>query len=166
METTEITCPDCGKVIAPAGSVADARRCRCAEQEQRRATGVAVPAKPSKSCYVCGEDLVGKKRLKDHLGRYWCQRCADADERAKKREGELRCPDCSRVFPDHKLVYFGAERVCQSCYKEREKALEKKITKAAGEKIQKGEEINKIKWLAIIGIGLIVVAALFKFLHH
>jgi hypothetical protein len=82
METTEITCPDCGKVIAPAGAVADTRRCRCGEEQKRKAAAPAGPPKPAKSCYVCGADLVGKKRLKDHLGRYWCQSCADADERA------------------------------------------------------------------------------------
>ena len=49
-------------------------------------------------------------KLKDKLGRYWCKDCADADARAKKREEELRCPDCGRVFPDHKLVYFQTDR--------------------------------------------------------
>ena len=174
METTEITCPDCGKVIAPAGEIAESPRCLCAEQkDQPRIVHSAVSGeplktiptdnKPTKTCYVCGKDLVGKKRLKDHLGRYWCASCAAADERLKQRENELRCPDCSRVFPDHKLIYFQADRVCQSCYKAREKALERKVAKYTGEKIQKGEEINKLKWMAIIVAVLIGLAALFQY---
>src|SRR5262245_20813875 len=107
---TEITCPDCGKIIAPAGEVAENRRCHCAEEKGRERTVHSVvsgaklaptpeSAKPAKSCYVCGKDLVGKKRLKDHLGRYWCADCAAADERHKQRDKELRCPDCGRSFP-------------------------------------------------------------------
>ncbi len=174
METTEITCPDCGKVIAPAGEVPDSRRCLCDEEMNRPRvvhsavsgailTPTAPSDKPTKTCYVCGIDLVGKKRLKDHLGRYWCAACAAADERLKQRENELRCPDCSRVFPDHKLVYFQADRVCQSCFKEREKTLERKVAKYTGNKLQKGEEFNKLKWMAIIAALLIGLAALFQF---
>ena len=176
METTEITCPDCGKVIAPPGEVAESRRCLCAEEKERSKQRIVHSAvtgepltpmdpasKPAKSCYVCGKDLVGKKRLKDHLGRYWCAECAAADERAKKRENELRCPDCGRVFPDHKLVYFQTDRVCQTCYKAREKALERKVDKYGAEKLHKGEEFNKLKWMAIIIAVLVGLAALFQF---
>src|SRR6266545_4775007 len=141
MEAAEITCPDCGKLIAPEGEVAEIRRCHCAEEKRRREeAAAAAPAKPEKSCYICGVDLVGKKRLKDHLGRYWCQSCADADERAKKRADELRCPDCGRMFPDHKLIYFQTERVCHTCYKERERALERKIAKHGIETVHKKAE--------------------------
>ncbi len=160
MESTEITCPDCGKVIAPAGTIADNRRCRCGEQ---LAAGTATPVKPQKTCYVCGTNLEGKKRLKDHLGRYWCTRCAAADERTKKKDGEHRCPDCGRRFPEHKLMYFQADRVCQTCYRAREKALERKIAKAGAERVHKSYEFNKLAWLAIVGIGLILLAVLFQF---
>src|SRR5947209_8308641 len=110
---TEITCPDCGKIIAAPGQVPEAQRCRCAElkREQEQRDAEMAPAKPSKTCYVCGKALEGRRRLKDKLGRYWCKDCADADERLKKREEDLRCPDCGRVFPDHKLVYFQTDRV-------------------------------------------------------
>ena len=174
METTEITCPDCGKVIAPAGQVEERRRCLCAEERERgRAVPSAVSGAPlqpqmetatqSKTCYVCGKDLTGRKRLKDHRGRYWCAECAAADDRLKQRENELRCPDCGRVFPDHKLMYFQADRVCHSCFKEREKRLERKIAKATGNKVQKAAEINKLMWMAIIVAALLGTAALFQF---
>jgi DNA-directed RNA polymerase subunit RPC12/RpoP len=165
METTEITCPDCGKLIAPPGEVADSQRCQCAELKRRQAEEREEVPRSSKSCYVCGTNLEGHKRLKDHLGRYWCPECAAADARLKKREDELRCPDCSRVFPDHKLVYFQTERVCQTCYKERERVLERKIAKYGAEKSYKSEEINKLKWMAIIAIGLIVIATVFQMMR-
>ena len=166
METTEITCPDCGKVIAPAGTIADKRRCTCAERDRKNESDISASPKVTKTCYVCGKDLTGRKRLKDHLGRYWCKECSDADDRAKKREDELRCPDCGRVFPDHKLVYFQTERVCQTCYKEREKALERKVAKYGAEKAHKAEEVNKLKWMAIIAGVLIVLATIFQYLRH
>jgi hypothetical protein len=193
---TDVVCPDCGKVIAPAGTVEDILRCRCGEREPlspstvstrpRISVPIPPPAAPSRSaptedldsldsadsanlkpsteknCYVCGASLAGRTRLKDHLGRYWCKECAAADERAKKREDELRCADCSRVFPVHKLKYFQTDRVCATCYKHREKELEKKIVKATSEKLHKSHEFSKLKWMAIIAVGLIVIATIFQ----
>ncbi len=195
---TEVTCPDCGKLIAPAGAVDNALRCRCGEAAKgptltpddvplRPSISVQVPEAPAanasddsdasgssealtatkkeKKCYVCGADLAGRTRLKDHLGRYWCKECAAADERAKKREEELRCPDCSRVFPAHKLIYFQVTKVCPSCFKEREKELEKKIKKAAAEKIHDKAEWQSIKWLAIVA-GVLILLGVIGYLMH
>lgn len=193
---TEVTCPDCGKVIAPPGAVDNVLRCRCAEKkvpktsidrvstrpkisipippapaEPEPAAGsdeadtASFPASTEKTCYVCGTNLAGRTRLKDHLGRYWCKECAAADEKRKKREDELRCADCSRVFPAHKLQYFQTDRVCASCYKEREKELERKIIRANAEKVHKSHEWGQLKWMAIIGGGLIAIATIVQFLR-
>jgi hypothetical protein len=195
---TEVTCPDCGKVIAPPGTVDNLLRCRCAEQRVPKSSPDRVPTRPrisvpipdpppappkgdtdagdedaaaaaltstEKKCYVCGADLAGRVRLKDHLGRYWCKGCAAADARAKKREDELRCADCSRVFPAHKLQYFQTDRVCATCYKAREKVLEKKIVKATAEKKHKEHEWGQLKWMAIIAVGLIVIATIFQLMR-
>src|SRR3954453_16743985 len=102
---TEVVCPDCGKIIAPEGAVEDSRRCRCVEEDfpppaRRAALDPAAAADAAgeeganapdvqKKCFVCGKDLAGRKRLKDHLGRYWCRECARADRRAKRREEDL-----------------------------------------------------------------------------
>jgi hypothetical protein len=192
---TEVHCPDCGKVIAPEGTVDDVVRCRCAENRVAKTSvdqvssrlNISIPipepepfaddkddtdtldaesaaalTSTEKTCYVCGANLSGRVRLKDHLGRYWCKECAAADERARKREDELRCADCSRVFPLRKLQYFQTDRVCATCFKEREKKLEKKILKANAEKLQKHHEFGKLKWMAIIATGLIVIATIFQ----
>ena len=201
METELVTCPDCGKVIAPPGAVDSVLRCRCAENRGPKMSPDKVSSRPNisipideiarsleessskddkedtdtldaesaaaltsteKKCYVCGTNLAGRVRLKDHLGRYWCKECAAADARAKRREEELRCADCSRVFPAHKLQYFQTDRVCATCYKHREKVLEKKIVKATAEKLHKSHEFSKLKWMAIIAVGLIVIATIFQ----
>jgi len=192
---TEVTCPDCGKVIAPPGAVDNGLRCRCADNRVARTSPDSVPTRPrisvpipdpapaeddvdptdedaaaaltstEKKCYVCGANLAGRVRLKDHLGRYWCKECAAADARAKKREDELRCADCSRVFPAHKLQYFQTDRVCATCYKAREKELEKKIVKATAEKQHKEHEWGQLKWMAIIALGLIVIATIFQLMR-
>jgi len=172
---TEVVCPDCGKIIAPEGAIENSRRCRCAENDflpsasgtdldavdAPNSAAAAAPA-VEKKCFVCGKDLAGRKRLKDHLGRYWCRECAKADERVKRREEELRCADCSRVFPAHKLQYFQVHRVCQTCYREREKSLEKKLLKTGIEKVQKKAEWTKIKIMAAIAVGLLIVATIAK----
>jgi hypothetical protein len=195
----EITCPDCGKTIAPKGAIDEVLRCRCAEAMTPKTSVASVPTRPrisvpvparadtggagddgtddangsgddlpvstEKKCYVCGADLAGRVRLKDKLGRYWCKECSAADARAKKREDELRCADCSRVFPANKLKYFQTDRVCATCYKEREQALEKKIVKANAEKVHKTHEWKQLKWLAIIAVGLIVIATIFQMMR-
>ena len=200
---THVTCPDCGKVIAPPGEIDNVLRCRCAENRVSKLNPERISSRPNisvpvdeiarslaepefsdsddksdtdtldaesnaaltsteKKCYVCGADLAGRVSLKDHLGRYWCKECAAADARAKRREDELRCADCSRVFPAHKLQYFQTHRVCSTCYKAREKVLEKKIVKASAEKLHKSHEWSKLKWMAIIAVGLIVIATIFQ----
>lgn len=159
--STEVVCPDCGKVIAPRGSVSDSMRCRCAEAATSSARSSAPESDEltatEKKCYVCGKSLAGRTRLKDHLGRYWCKECAAADERAKRRQDELRCPDCGRVFPEKKLVYFQATRVCSTCFKEREKVLEKKIVRDNFDKTHKRHEMKQLKWMAIAAIGLLLI---------
>jgi hypothetical protein len=191
---TEVTCPDCGKVIAPPGAVDSALRCRCGEKRGPKVTvdevssrpNISVPipdlppkthhreeedhspaavARRAKTCYICGTSLEGRVRLKDHLGRYWCKECAAADERAKRREAESRCADCSRVFPPHKLKYFQTDKVCASCFKVREKELEQKILKANLNKTEKTHEWAQVKRLAIIAGVLILLGTIGLVIH-
>src|SRR5688572_10487484 len=192
---TEVRCPDCGKVIAPPGTVDNVLRCRCADNRAPKispdrvssrpkisvpipdpepapanskddtdslGSDAAITASEQKICYVCGTDLTGRLRLKDHLGRYWCKECAAADERAKKREEELRCADCSRLFPANKLQYFQTDRVCATCFKHREKELERKIIRANAEKKHKEHEWGQLKWMALVALGLIIIATIFQ----
>ncbi len=156
MSMTEVVCPDCGKYIAAKGQVEAAMRCRCADEAE--AASLPSPANQQKTCYVCGNDITHRKRLKDHLGRYWCGECARADERAKRRMAELQCPDCSRMFPPIKLMEYGDEKVCKGCYKVRLDQTQKKLVKMGHAAATKRHEVKHIKWLLAVIIVLVVLA--------
>lgn len=166
MSMTEIVCPDCGKYIAPEGAVDANLRCRCADEQAAANPAPAAPAPPVeqvKRCYVCSADLTQRKRLKDHLGRYWCEECAKADKRAKKRALENQCPDCSRVFAPDKLIEHGADRVCKNCYKKRLDELRKKLVHMGHAAATKRHEIKHIKWMLIVLIVLVALATYHQF---
>jgi hypothetical protein len=172
---TDVVCPDCGRVIAPRGSIAEAMRCRCndgkgasvataAALDAEVAAAGASAAKGEKSCYICGASLAGRVRLKDNLGRYWCKQCASADKRAKRHEEKGRCADCSRVFPPAKLTFFQNAKICPGCFKAREKALEKKVKKQAAETIHTKHERRTLLWMTIAVVVLLALGALSHYL--
>ena len=43
---TEVTCPDCGKLIAPPGAVDNMLRCRCAENRVAKNSPDSVSSRP------------------------------------------------------------------------------------------------------------------------
>lgn len=171
---TDVVCPDCGRVIAAPGAIAEGMRCRC--HDAKGAAGIAavidaeILAKQKstkegeKSCYVCGASLAGRVRLKDNLGHYWCKQCASADKKQKRREERNTCADCSRPFPKEKLQFFQNVKLCPTCFKAREKVLEKKITKQAAETIHDKHEKKKLLIMGIIAIVLLGLATLSHFL--
>ena len=61
-----------------------------------------APVEDAKLCHVCGENVSGRQRYRDSVGRYWCTDCREADE----RKNESRCPDCGKLFPPDKLFEF------------------------------------------------------------
>jgi hypothetical protein len=159
---TDVVCPDCGKMIAAKGTVDESSRCKCGDEMQAAAASEAAAHAQagSKHCYVCGADLAGRVRLKDNLGRYWCKQCASADKKAKRREEKGRCADCSRVFAPDKLTYFQNAKICATCFKAREKALEKKIKKQVIATKQTKHEWKSILWMAIGAAVLLVLGTL------
>jgi len=165
MSATEVVCPDCGKYIAPKGAVEAPLRCRCGEEEHAsRSTAPSTPGLPQvKRCYVCSADITHRKRLKDHLGRYWCGDCARADHRAKKRARENQCPDCNRMFAPIKLIEHGDDRVCKQCYKKRIDETRQKLVKLGHAAATKRHELKHVKLMLIILIVLIVLATYNQF---
>lgn len=65
-----------------------------------------------KLCCVCGEDLVGKERFKDHQGQYWCPDCAKNDQHRKQ---PAVCPECNAQLTNGELLDFEGRQVCQPC---------------------------------------------------
>jgi hypothetical protein len=172
---TEVTCPDCGKTIAPRGSIDETSRCRCGEKLNKKSDTVddeiesfadGTAHSKEKTCYVCGASLAGRVRLKDNLGRYWCKQCASADKRARRHEEKGRCSDCSRVFKPEKLTTLPNNvRVCATCLRTREQALEKKILKQGITQVHDKHEKRKLKWMAIIAGILILIILINHFMH-
>ncbi len=159
MSATEVVCPDCGKYIAAPDAVEAHQRCRCADEHAAAAPGApAAPVDQVKRCYVCSADITHRKRLKDHIGRYWCDECAKADKRAKKRALENQCADCSRMFAPGKLFEHGQDKVCKGCYKKRLDEIRKKLVHMGHAAATKRHEIKHIKWMAIVIAVLIVLA--------
>jgi hypothetical protein len=162
MMDTELICPDCKKYIAAEGEVEDAVRCRCAEPEQRsssfRGTPEAPPAPPpdAKLCHLCGDNLTGRQRYRDSIGRYWCTDCREADE----RRNESRCPDCGKLFPPDKLFEFQLTRVCKGCYRTRIDETTRKLTRMGHDAAHRKYEIARIKWMSIILAVLLVLATI------
>jgi hypothetical protein len=162
MSMTEVVCPDCGKYIAPKGQVDPSTRCRCGD-EQAAPAAAARPQDQRKRCYVCSADITNRKRLKDHLGRYWCGECARADHRAKRRAKENQCPDCNRMFPPAKLMEHGDDRVCKQCYKKRLDETTRKLKTLGHVEASKRHELKHVKWLLIILLVLVGLATYFQF---
>ena len=158
MSMTDVVCPDCGKYIAPEGTIEANLRCRCADEHALPSTPAAPPPSTQKRCYVCSTDLSNRKRLKDHLGRYWCAECAKADERAKKRAAENQCPDCSRMFPPNKLFEHGTDRVCKQCHRKRLDEISRKLVHMGHAAASRRYELKHIKWMLIVLIVLLALA--------
>jgi hypothetical protein len=163
MSATEVTCPECGKYIAPPGAVESSLRCRCGEEHHAAQASSAAPVAQVKRCYVCSADITHRKRLKDHLGRYWCGECARADHRAKKRAKENQCPDCSRMFAPGKLIEHGDDRVCKNCYKKRIDDTRQKLVRMGHAAASKRHEIKHIKWMLIVLAVLLLIGTFMKF---
>ena len=75
--------------------------------------------KRMKVCCNCGDVVEGRKRMRDWEGRYWCEKCGDADNKKKldliHAKGTM-CAGCRRKFPEPKLQRFGNLLYCRRCY--------------------------------------------------
>jgi hypothetical protein len=164
---TEITCPDCQKTIAPKGAIPESSRCKCADANKDDTDTIATEdlSGGTKTCYVCGDDLTGRVRLKDKLGNYWCKQCASKDKRQKRHEEKYKCADCSRPFPKEKLRYFQNARLCATCFKERERKLEKKIKKEVAVSIHEQHEKKKILIWCLVVVAILTAALIFQWMR-
>ncbi len=74
-----------------------------------------------KFCNKCGKDVTHDRRMKDHLGRYWCYECGAADQMKKGQGVSMICPDCKKHFRPTHMMKDGEEYVCETCHAERQK---------------------------------------------
>jgi hypothetical protein len=115
-----------------------------------------------KLCCVCGKDLVGKERLKDHEGKYWCPACAKADVENKQ---PADCPECHQQLTRGDLVAYEGRHVCKPCAEKLQMAAKRAAArvKAAEEEAQRQHERQRM--MAIITITAVAVLGLFGIVY-
>lgn len=111
----------------------------------------------TKHCCVCGADVAGRKRYKDHDGRYWCEEC----KQAGREPGDgIPCADChiATAIPD--LVEHGTLRLCKACDAKRNLAekREKGRIAAALEEARLEEKRRKTMKIAA-GVAVVIALA-------
>jgi hypothetical protein len=153
-------CAKCGGGIVAAGRSFYGKRCSCKDAS---AAGAAVATMTDASasmsvghklCCKCGADVTHAKRMKDHVGRYWCYECGAADQLKRGAGLALRCPDCQKHFPPTKMLKHGEAYLCEDCHAER--ATPKRMFAAAGS----GAVTAKVLLaLLMVGVGALMIAA-------
>jgi hypothetical protein len=120
---------------------------------------VSSPSAGEKICCSCGENVAGKKRLKDDAGQYWCIPCAEREDQ-KRHGGKLQCPDCHRFLREDAMIAVELTKVCPTCYRERQEMAKKNpvIRNARYDAEYRKHEMKKIKSLALFALGLVALA--------
>ena len=114
------------------------------------------PGTGIKHCCVCGADVAGRKRYKDHDGRYWCEEC----KAAGREPGDgIPCADCHLATPPADLVEHGAMRLCKACDTKRKHAEKREKARIAAALEEARQEERHRKHLKIAA-GVAIVLAL------
>lgn len=131
----------------------------------------SVVALPTKACCVCGENVAGKPRMKDHTGRYWCYECGMADQQKKHNSTlngtmvhtapDLACPDCGKMFPQSKLLAHEELQLCEPCVTKRKAAAKRETVRIAAAQAEAEEMAHKLRFQLLIGGVVAAILVLF-----
>jgi hypothetical protein len=163
----ELLCPDCGGVVGATETTEAGPPCRCfvkdpADLEKSGDTvsdAPAVEVPVAKLCRICGKDVTGHKRVRDHLG-YYCYECAKEQE-LKEHQGRVRCQVCGHLVKPESLTPYEGTKMCPKCHNERIEARQQQIKRMGFKGARTREEIRQLKNLLMI-IGVLVVIMLFS----
>ncbi len=188
----DITCPNCGGLIfSDDASAMELSPCTCTGANQpveepaakqsvaaaaMASTRSTPPARPSsksssdspKVCCNCGNDVSGRKRLKDSRGRYWCPTCAKKDERRKKvrqEQTKTACTSCGTEVEVQNMLAYDGQFVCPKCYRDKkdaEKAADARISRINN--AYKGTETKRM-WPYYVVLGILAAIILARKLH-
>jgi len=135
----------------------------------------SVVALPTKVCCVCGENVAGKPRMKDHTGRYWCYECGMADQQKKHNSTlsgttvhaaqELACPDCGQTFHHSKLQPHDGAQLCEGCVTKRKASAKREAVRIAAAEAEAEEMAHKRRFYLLIGAVAAAVVGIFLLLR-
>lgn len=117
------------------------------------ATGVA------KVCTKCGADVAGKKRLKDHQGRYWCADCSTSDEKRRRLLESGICAGCGEAFHGHHLTVIGDNTYCKPCLKVRARKETGGFANNVRDMLSGSRDHEKRSLLTMLIVSAVLVAA-------
>jgi len=133
--------------------------------------GDRVVAMPTKVCCVCGENVAGKPRMKDHTGRYWCYECGMADQQKKHNSTlngttvqvapNLACPDCGKMFALTQLLAHEGLQLCEPCVTKRRASAKREAVRVAAAQAEAEEMARKQRFYLLIGGVVAAILVLF-----
>jgi DNA-directed RNA polymerase subunit RPC12/RpoP len=166
----EILCPDCGGVVGATETTEDGDPCRCFVGKPADDTQVdaptpepVAPADRPKICRVCGKDVSGQKRAKDHTG-YYCYDCHKAEEK-RENYGRVRCQVCGHLVKEESLADYEGTRMCPTCLGERTELKKQQIQRLGFVGARNRNELRQIYVLLIILAVLAVIICVGTYLH-
>jgi hypothetical protein len=166
----ELLCPDCGGVVGATETTEAGPPCKCfvadpADKDRHETiSDAAPPVEPAvtKICRLCGADVAGKKRVRDHLG-YYCYECAKAQEE-KDRGGRVPCRVCGKLTKKEALTDYEGTMMCPRCHQERIDAVKQQIKRIGFKGARTREEIRRMNQLLVV-LGILLVIMLYGAWH-
>jgi DNA-directed RNA polymerase subunit RPC12/RpoP len=162
----ELVCPDCGGVVGATETTEAGPPCRCfvSDNVSKSETVADVPppveAPPvpaAKVCRICGKDVSGEKRVKDHAG-YYCVPCAKEEEK-KEHQGRVRCRVCGHLVKEENLTLYEGTKMCPKCQRERVELQKQQIKRIGFKAARTRAELQQIyMMLAALGVLLVIMA--------
>lgn len=188
----ELICPDCGGVVGATEHTEAGAPCRCFTGSASSAASAAattsvgtlmgtealaaegggggvavetaVAAKPAKICRLCGADLTGQRRYKDHAGYY----CADCNKQhtLDEHQGRVRCGACGHLIKPESLTEYEGTKMCPSCYGEKQELKKQQIQRLGFKAARTREDFRQVLLVAYILLGLVAIIAIGAIINH
>ena len=114
----------------------------------------------AKLCCKCGRDVAGQKRMKDHMGRYWCVDCGKSDEKKKRLLDSGVCAGCGEAFHRHELSVIGDATYCKRCLRVRARKETGGFVNNVKDMLSgsKDQEKRTVLWMLIVSAILVAIA--------
>ena len=182
----ELVCPDCGGVVGATEVTEAGPPCTCFTRRSPAMSGTlsgtvvdgvdatgddvfdAAPAPPVvlKVCRLCGKDLNGHRRVREHGGQsYLCVACAKEDEK-REHYGRVRCRVCGKLTLEEKLTDYEGTMMCPHCHEQRTLMRRQEIKRIGFSGASTREELRHVYILLMIAAGLTVVILIGVLVNH